>query len=95
MIVSLTNCMTAMTGGGMMSPSHAALNWSDADPSVFPSGLRAVYKATGWPVVAHARAWASAKEGNVYSKADPAGEMCLICFPAADCSNVLPNDTRL
>ena len=58
MIVSLTNCMTAMTGGGMMSPSHAALNWSDADPSVFPSGLRAVYKATGWPVVAHARAWA-------------------------------------
>ena len=54
-----------------------------------------MYKATGWPVVAHARAWASAKEGNVYSKADPAGEMCLICFPAADCSNVLPNDTRL
>jgi hypothetical protein len=49
------------TGSGMMSPSHAALNWSDADPAVFPSGLRAMYRATGWPVVAHARAWASAK----------------------------------
>jgi hypothetical protein len=61
------------TGSGMMSPSHAALNWSDADPSVFPSGLRSVYRATGWPVVAHARAWASAKEGNVYAKADPTG----------------------
>eukprot|EP01049_Picozoa_sp_SAG25_P016549 SAG25_NODE_3850_length_949_cov_1.502353_1_plen_117_part_00 len=43
------------TGSGMMSPSHAALNWSDADPAVFPSGLRAMYRATGWPVVAHAR----------------------------------------
>ena len=57
----------------MMSPSHAALNWSDADPAVFPSGLRSVYRATGWPVVAHARAWASEKEGNVYAKADPQG----------------------
>ena len=56
-----------------MSPSHAALNWSDADPAVFPSGLRAIYRATGWPVVAHARAWASAEEGNVYAKADPQG----------------------
>lgn len=61
------------TGNGMMSPSHAALNWSDADPKVFPNGLRAIYKATGWPVVAHGRAWASAKEGNVYARADPAG----------------------
>jgi len=61
------------TGSGMMSPSHAALNWSDADPSVFPSGLRSVYRATGCPVVAHARAWASAKEGNVYANADPTG----------------------
>ena len=56
-----------------MSPSHAALNWSDADPSVFPSGLRSVYRATGWPVVAHVRAWGSANEGNVYARADPAG----------------------
>jgi hypothetical protein len=61
------------TGPGMMSPSRAALNWSDADPSVFPSGLRSIYRATGWPVVAHARAWASAAEGNVYARADPAG----------------------
>eukprot|EP01043_Picozoa_sp_COSAG02_P020852 COSAG02_NODE_1040_length_15035_cov_198.613819_2_plen_825_part_00 len=59
------------TGNGMMSPSHAALNWSDADPAVFPSGLRYIYRATGWPVVAHARAWASAEEGNVYARADP------------------------
>jgi hypothetical protein len=29
------------------SPSHAALNWSDALPTVFPSGLRELYKATG------------------------------------------------
>ena len=54
------------------SPAHGAVNWTDADPSVFPSGLRAMYKATGWPVVAHARAWASRGAGNVYAKANPA-----------------------
>jgi hypothetical protein len=27
----------------------------------------------GWPVVAHARAWASAAHGNVYARADPSG----------------------
>ena len=56
------------TGSGMMSPSHAALNWSDADPQVFPSGLRAMYRATGWPVVAHARAWASAKVSRLRAR---------------------------
>ena len=33
--------------GSAYSPSRAALNWSDADPSVFPSGMRALYRATG------------------------------------------------
>ena len=53
------------TAGPAYSPSKGALNWTDADPSIFPSGLRAVYKATGWPVVGHGRAWA---RGNVYEK---------------------------
>ena len=52
-------------GGPMYSPSKGALNWTDADPAIFPSGLRAMYKATGWPVVGHGRAWA---RGNVYEK---------------------------
>ena len=59
------------TGQGMMAPAHGATNWTDADPRIFPSGLRAIYKATGWPVVAHGRAWASSEDGNVYAKANP------------------------
>eukprot|EP00040_Diaphanoeca_grandis_P033743 m.207342 g.207342 ORF g.207342 m.207342 type:complete len:853 (+) comp32982_c0_seq1:157-2715(+) len=52
------------TGSHMMDPAHGCLNWTDADPKIFPSGLRSIYKATGWQVVAHARAWA---DDNVYA----------------------------
>lgn len=52
------------TGHGMMDPAHGCLNWSDADPKIFPSGLRYMYDQTNWPVVAHARAWA---KDNVYA----------------------------
>ena len=45
-------------------PAHGAINWTDADPTIFPHGLRYVYEKTGWPVVAHARAWAV---DNVYA----------------------------
>ena len=46
-------------------PAHGAINWTDADPAIFPHGLRYVYEKTGWPVVAHARAWAV---DNVYAE---------------------------
>eukprot|EP01047_Picozoa_sp_COSAG01_P024388 COSAG01_NODE_1505_length_10091_cov_18.350781_12_plen_77_part_00 len=68
----------------MMSPSHAALNWSDADPQVFPSGLRAMYRATGWPVVAHARAWASAKVSRL--RAPPPPPLLSPLFPSRPAS---------
>ena len=59
------------SGAANGDPAHGALNWTDADPAVFPSGLRYMYQKTGWPVVAHARAWASTADGNVYSRAHP------------------------
>jgi hypothetical protein len=30
------------------APAHGAVNWTDADPAIFPSGLRAMYRKTGW-----------------------------------------------
>ena len=38
------------TNDDKKSPAHGAINWTDADPSIFPSGLRAIYRATGWYV---------------------------------------------
>ena len=46
-------------------PFNGVINWTDADPAIFPSGLRYMYDQTGWPVVAHNRAWDKA---NVYAK---------------------------
>lgn len=51
--------------GKPQDPAHGALNWTDADPKIFPHGLRYVYRATGWPVVGHGRAWA---KDNVYAE---------------------------
>lgn len=36
--------------------SHGVLNWT-AMPSVFPNGIEAMQKKTGWPIVAHNRYW--------------------------------------
>ena len=35
----------------------AVVDWRDAMPSIFPDGLRHMWNATGWPVVAHNREW--------------------------------------
>jgi hypothetical protein len=31
------------SSSGMMDPAHGVVNWTDADPSIFPSGLRYMY----------------------------------------------------
>eukprot|EP00051_Salpingoeca_urceolata_P033171 m.19308 g.19308 ORF g.19308 m.19308 type:complete len:807 (-) comp5917_c0_seq1:58-2478(-) len=53
------------SGGHAQDPAHGVVNWTEADPAVFPSGLAYMYKHTGWPVVAHNRAWS---KDNVYAK---------------------------
>lgn len=53
----------ATTTGHAFDPGNGVTNWTDALPEIFPSGLRALYEATGWFVVAHNRAWATS---NVY-----------------------------
>lgn len=35
------------TGHGW-DPLNGVINWTDADPSIFPSGLRYMYRETGW-----------------------------------------------
>lgn len=30
------------TASGMMDPTHGVVNWTDADPTIFPSGMRFV-----------------------------------------------------
>jgi len=45
--------------GQPQDPSHGAINWTDADPKIFPSGLKYMYEKTGWPVVAHNRVCAT------------------------------------
>ena len=49
----------------------AVVDWRDAMPSIFPDGLRHMWNATGWPVVAHNREWSpkatmAARNGGKY-----------------------------
>ena len=37
-------------------PENGVKNWT-AKPSIFPNGIEAVAKKTGWPIEAHNRWW--------------------------------------